>query len=518
MKHAPLLLLGWAATLLLAFHPMLFSGFERIPGDLGDARFINYLLEHNWRWLLREPLHRDLWCPPFFYPVTNTAAYSDLLLSAAPFYGCWRALGFPLDTAFCLWLLTVSSLNYLTMYILLARGFRLRSLAAALGALLFTAGNSRVAEILHPQLYVHFYSVVAVYALVGFFEANMRAEPRPRSPAAWCGVFCLAFVLQIYASFYLGWFLFLALLLAVVVGCRCTPARQRLFAVLRHHRWAITGWSMAAAALAAPLAWHYLLAARDVGLRDWGSVASGLPSPPSWFLLAPGNWLYGWLRPWGDEPGLGIGLLTTLLAAWGLWQNRKKPAFFFLLGTAAAIILLVTRLGPFTLWFLVYLAVPGGAAVRAGYRICLVILFAAAIGVAVVVHQRKSRWLAAALTLLCVLEQGRTSPTFSRGESRCRVQRTAARVPQGCRAFLYTPGGDPDNLVETAAAHLDAMEAGLEIGVPTINGYSGSFPPHYSFANPLIRAGEGLGGLDARRIEWCERHGLDPDSVAWIHD
>ncbi len=521
MKHAPLLLLGGAAALLLAFHPMLFSGLTQIPGDLGDARLINYLLEHTWRWLLREPLHRDIWSLPVFYPATNTAAYSDLLLSAAPFYWCWRAIGLSPDTAFSCWLLTVSSLNYLAMYVFLARVLRLRSLASALGALLFTAGNSRVAEIVHPQLYVHFYSVVAVYALVRFFEAASGAALSRLSPGAWYGVFCLACVLQIYASFYLGWFLVLGLLVAAVVACRRTQTRQALFGALRQRRWATIGWTAAAAALTAPLAWYYLLAARDVGMRDWGSVASGLPSPQSWFLIAPGNWLYGRL-PWphgrDGEPGLGIGLLTTLLAAWGLWQGRKKPTVFFLLWTAAGMILLATRLGPITLWFVVYLGVPGGAAVRAAYRIGLMVLFAAAAGAASFVHERKRVWVAAALALLCILEQGRTPPTFSKEESRRRIQQTAARVPRGCRAFLYTPRGDPDKLVEVAAAHLDAMGAELETGVPTINGYSGNFPPQYPFANPLIREDKDLGDIEAWRKDWCERHGLDLDSVAWIHD
>jgi hypothetical protein len=521
MKHAPLLLLGGAAAALLAFHPMLFSGLAQIPGDLGDARLINYLLEHTWRWLLREPLHRDIWSPPVFYPATNTAAYSDLLFSAAPFYWCWRVVGLSPDAAFACWLLTVSSLNYLAMYVFLARLLRLRSLASALGALLFTAANCHVAESFHPQLYVHFYTVVAVHALIRFFQTTAGAASSRLSPGAWYGVFCLACVLQIYASFYLGWFLALALLIAAVLACRRAQTRQILFGALRQRRRALIGWTAAAAVLTAPLAWHYLLAARNVGMRDWGSVAGGLPAPQSWFLIAPGNWVYHWI-PWAlsrDGPtGLGVGILTTFLAAWGLWQGRKEPVVFYVLLVAVGMILLVTRIGPITLWFVVYLGVPGGAAVRAAYRICLMVLFAAAVGAACCINERKRLWAAAGLALLCLLEQGRTPPTYSKEESRRRVQQTAARVPPGCTAFLYTPRGDPDNQVEAAAAQLDAMGAELATGVPTINGCSGNFPPQYPFANPLIRQDQDLDEVDARRKDWCERHGLEPDSVAWIHD
>ena len=302
------------------------------------------------------------------------------------------------------------------------------------------------------------------------------------------------------------------------MACSRRSTRQALFGALRQQRWALTGWTAVAALLTAPLAWHYLLAARDVGMRDWGGVASGLPSPQSWFLIAPGNWLYGWLQSRDGQPSLGVGFLTTFLAAWGLWQARKKPAVFFLLWTAVGMILLATRFGPVTLWFVVYLGVPGGAAVRAAYRIGLMVLLAAAVGVACFIHERKHIGAAAALAMLCLLEQGRPPPSFSKDESRRRIQETAVRVPPGCRAFLYTPHGDPDNLVEVAAAHLDAMGAELETGVPTINGYSGNFPPHYPFANPLIRKDQDLDDMGAHLKDWCERHGLDPDSVAWIHD
>src|SRR5262249_985129 len=100
-----LFLQGSASGLLLAFYPVLFTRFPDIPGDHGDARLINYLLEPGWRWVCREPLHRHLWDLPFFHPVANTGAYSDLLISAGPLYWPWRALGVAPETAFQLWML-----------------------------------------------------------------------------------------------------------------------------------------------------------------------------------------------------------------------------------------------------------------------------------------------------------------------------------------------------------------------------------------------------------------------------
>ena len=522
MKHAPLLMLGWAAALLLAFHPMLLSGLAQVPGDLGDARLVNYLLEHGWLWLLHQPLHQDFWSPPIFYPAANTAAYSDLLITAGPFYWCWRAVGLPMDTAFQLWLLTISSLNYLAMYAFLGRVLRLRTLAAALGAVLFTAGNSRVAEIVHPQLYIHFYSVVAVYGLVRFFETTEAPPTGRMRPWLWLGVFCLAAVLQIYASYYLGWFLGLGVLVAGAVACARGPTRRGLFAVRKRQRWTVCAWTGATAVLVAPLAWHYLLAAREVGMRNWG--AAGLPSPWAWFILDPTSWLYGRLTFLQAAPGapgldqLGVGFLAPALAVWGLWRRRRSPIFYYLLWTAVALVMLVTTVGPVTLWIVVYGCVPGAAALRAAYRVCLVVLFVIAAGAACFVEDRKRVWTAAVLALLCVLEQGRTPPTFSKEESRRRVAELAARIPPGGAAFLYTPRGDPDSFLERAFVQVDAMWAELETGEPTVNGYSGAVPPDYAFVAPIIRDEDDLEERQKALNEWCERHGKNPATVVWIHD
>jgi hypothetical protein len=51
--------------------------FTFIPGDVGDVRFIYYILEHFYRWA--SGLDHSLWDPNFFYPYTNVLAFSDNL-------------------------------------------------------------------------------------------------------------------------------------------------------------------------------------------------------------------------------------------------------------------------------------------------------------------------------------------------------------------------------------------------------------------------------------------------------
>ena len=76
---------------VMAHYPMIFSRFQRIQGGLADTRLIHYLLEHGYRWVRREPTHLEFWNPPFFFPIKNVAAYSDVLLTVGPIYWLARA-------------------------------------------------------------------------------------------------------------------------------------------------------------------------------------------------------------------------------------------------------------------------------------------------------------------------------------------------------------------------------------------------------------------------------------------
>ena len=71
---------------VMAHHPMLASGFRRMQTDLGDSRFIHYLLEHGYRWMRGEPGHRELWNPPIFYPLTSTPLIVQTISLGNPFY------------------------------------------------------------------------------------------------------------------------------------------------------------------------------------------------------------------------------------------------------------------------------------------------------------------------------------------------------------------------------------------------------------------------------------------------
>jgi hypothetical protein len=343
-----------AVGLLMAHHPMLLSGLQRVQVELGDTRFNNYVLEHGYRWWIAAPQHGDFWNPPFFYPVRNVAAYSDLLISVAPVYAAFRALGLPADTSYQFWLIAMSALNYLVASHFLARRLGLGGVPTAAGAFLFAFGAPRINQLGHPQLLPQFFSLVTIDALFGLFAMGPLAPaPSAKRAVLWLAA-VLGVVAQLYAGFYLGWFLILALGLAAIVGLASGGTRDRFLAVLRRDVFLIAMATGVGAFLLWPLVAHYLAAARAVAPRYSPTVRQFLPDWTAFFSLGPDSWLWGWWAgpdeaPWHEREGekrLGIGLLTTLACGLGLYAKRDHPAVGLLIWTGLVLELCVITVSP----------------------------------------------------------------------------------------------------------------------------------------------------------------------------
>src|SRR5262249_4664968 len=176
------------------------------------------------------------------------------------------------------------------------------------------------------------YTVVTLMALIHIF----RDPPRhPAAAFAWWSLAGLSLVAQFYASFYLGWFLVLALEFAALWGLILPRSRQVLIGVIRQH-WQATGWAAVLSAWAIrPLLAHYLLAANEAGLRDYHrEIAVSIPDWRTWFYMGADSWLFGWVpRLWlfhgmavEQSQRRGLGAVTLVLCLAGLAARRQEPA------------------------------------------------------------------------------------------------------------------------------------------------------------------------------------------------
>lgn len=181
----------------------------------------------------------------------------------------------------------------------------------------------------------------------------------------------------------------------------------------------------------------------------------------------------------------------------GFWPandiGRLSRSFVIASVSVCVLFYLVTiKVHNFSLFQLLYMTVPGANAIRAGYRGMVVAnLFAAtAIGLTFDRTIRltwqnpgiafRKGWLVilTAVLSLAALEQVNLGhPTTLSREFERQHFGALTRPPPQCRSFYVAPQAER----QPYEVQIDAMMAALTLSIPTINGYSGLFPPGWDF-------------------------------------
>ena len=128
-------------------HPYLVT--RTVPGDLGDARFNLYILEHTFKWMGDRSL--SYISPGIFYPYPGTMFFSDTHTGSALFYVIFRALGKSEFTSFTLWFYIGYLLTFVASYYTLLH-FKFKPLAAVTAAIIFSFSLPSLAQYGHAQL------------------------------------------------------------------------------------------------------------------------------------------------------------------------------------------------------------------------------------------------------------------------------------------------------------------------------------------------------------------------------
>lgn len=473
-----------------AFIPLrLLHGLELMPGDIGDARLNNYFLENVY--LFATGQSESIWHLPFFYPFPWVLGFSDNHFGSAIFYILARLTGCPEDTSFQIWFLVGYAINFIAAYYAL-RKFDMSTLAASIGALIFTFSLPTVAHCNHAQLHYRFGIPLAITFYIFFLnEKNWR-------------FFFISFawlVWQFFSGIYMGFFTLLlmgamsiAYLIYVIV-----IKKQSVRALLSSYRnvWRskkkrdkafILGCGLLLLVLLLVLFYPYLQVTHLYGAkRHWGEISLMLPRPQS-YLLSDASLLWGDLSktfsniPVRHEHQMFIGLVPLLLALAGLCVgSTKKNGLTYVLmgGMCACTVLLTLYIGKYSLWFLLY-KLPLASAIRAMTRFDQALLFPIAYFAALAVDCLRKRGNIAKIFLLAVIamfafEAGMTRmSTSNKSVWRERISAIESIVPENL----------PDNAVLFFAqqsslefAHeLDAMWVSLKRKRYTMNGYSGLYP------------------------------------------
>lgn len=475
--------------------------WEFVPGDLGDGRFNNFILEHFFLWLTGKVA--DYWNAPFFYPFSGATAFSDVLWGSTPFYVFFRLFGLSRETAFQYWYACSFITNYLAVVYVLSRA-GLKPLAVGMAAFFFTFGIPLIAQGGHVQMYYRFGVPFACFYLIEFFKS-------PKFTRLLAVMFW--FVWQFYLSIYLGVFLFLLLIaLAIMLPSFETgltlwerlyqwPAKlkQVWFQMTIRERTISIGLVLILIFCLLVLLWPYYQVSRYYGFRrNWSEILTMLPVLQSFFIndivsLWQPISLHLQNVPVRYEHQLFIGMAATIIVVLGLIFRPKsennRTAWLYLAAMVLLIMITLNVNGYSLYWFLWNM--PGIGIIRAVARIQLVLMWPLTFFIASTVDaflqraQQRMRWITyLGILLLAVLLVGETlsaqQPYYSKAEGVARIAEIKRQLPTGLPEKPVLVLRD-DEISSNYNVEIDAMIVAQEIGWPTLNGYSGNFPPYHEF-------------------------------------
>lgn len=503
--------------LLIQYHLMIFSGFRYMHRGLGDARLVNFTLEHGYRWLRQVAPHEDFWKAPIFFPYPTASAFTDTQLGFAPPYWLARLLGAAPDTALQWWILTIYVLNFCAAYALLRRGTKLSKPVSSAGALLLVTIS--IAWSPHLQLLPFFYMLTALLALFRIFDPGENA-PGTTTRRVWIAVFFACFVLQLWAAVYAFFFFGLLTAMAIIVALTLSASRRVSIRRIRRDAgvWILLAALSAAAVM--PLLQHYTATAEETSYRNYHEAS--IARPHSWIVMGGQDRAFGWLQKTGGPlpthpRSLGIGLLTFSFAAAGLFTFRRRISVQLLSISTLALAALGTMYWGFSPWQWIHEWVPGADGIRAQYRITMIFVPAAVIGVALACHgalQRGRLVLAVLLFSLSLAERFHFRSMVDKNFIRGHVSGIAERIDTGYKAFILVSPGRECHWVSD-----DAAWVALATGVPTINGRYGNFPADYEIRHhDCYSKGDDPGRreLESALEDWLKPWGIERSEIQWI--
>jgi hypothetical protein len=466
-------------------------GFEHFPGDLADARFNNYLLEHAYLFFSGQV--QDYWSAPFMFPEQDVISYSDNLLGTAPFYSLFRLLGFDRLMAFQLWFLLMAALNYTAAFFFLRYLFK-NSYAAACGAMIFAFSIALQSQMGHAQTFPRFCIPLAIWCALLFFK-----ELRPR----YFFLLLLCVVYQIYCGIYLGLILAVPVMVLFLLSILSRPVLYKLR--LMDVRWVlkIAGSLLIAALALMPVMLPYIARSKQTGFYTFSQVVESLPTLVSYCYAWMGSVFWKFNDNIAPEypaywdhiifPG-GVAVLSCIiLLIVTVIKLRKRslifqfdPQFRLFMGAGLICFLLYLRFGHLSLYWLVF-KLPGFGSMRALQRIINIelIFFAGAAAYLVCMMTRKNDLKSAlifiAIATLIIIDN-RVDPDYvHKEESKVALKRQESLILKiGDITNDQILSYEPDTIIGKQIYYqLDAMMASQTKGIRTLNGYSATSPAGY---------------------------------------
>jgi hypothetical protein len=463
-----------------------FSG--KLLGDPFDSRLMIVLHEHWWRWFNGLVELRDT---EFFYPYKTALGYSDVFLVQGFIYSIFRLLNQDLANSWTyatLLLLIVGNLGW----VVVANKYFKLFFVKILFILTIISSLSFVNYFtLNPNIVGYTY-----LSWLALFYLNLRSEQNDKYRIRKWSIFIIVILIYAlscwYGAFFFIFTVFMKELLTILINGR----RFKLKLKVSNFRYAIPFIPIQLF-----LAWLFYYVYISVLNQPYRPTDEMIRNSPRIQLLPNGGnvngaelngsffrFIYEKLNlNYEQEYTIGIGFFVFVISLVFLFyflkdNSGKQERLSWTYSVIISYLFFVVFGNNFSIHRIFFESIPGFNSIRCPSRYVIFVGFFAIFGIFYVAdrvfikNRRKIVKTFLVILLITVFVDQQRSPY--RGWDREQLINTDLNsqkdeIKDNCDYFYYDyPGGWWYDQIE-------AMTFGIQIGIPTVNGYSGAFPPNY---------------------------------------
>ena len=240
--------------------PMLASGFDLMPGDRYNFLYYNYILEHGFLYLSKNPLHGVFWQAPF-PPFELSSAYDETLMGLVPVYSFFRLFFRPFDSYQALFFV-LCAINYFVFYWFLKQ-FKFSDIASSFGAYIFAFNIFRFFKINQIEFFSQFLSVLSIIFLIKVI--GKKSSIKNHFYFLLSAVFL---TLQFYTSFTLGFFSVLTGSIFVLAALLPKKSRDIVLDFFKNYNKLFIFYLLVVMLLLLPMAYYHSLTEQIISFGD----------------------------------------------------------------------------------------------------------------------------------------------------------------------------------------------------------------------------------------------------------
>ncbi len=471
-----------------------FSG--NLIGEPFDARLMITLHEHMWRWLNGLVSFRDT---EFFYPYNTGLGFSDVFLVQGILYSVFRFLGFDSLSSWInitLLLVIVGNLGWVAI----ARKFLDKFIIQILFVLTMISSLSFVN-------YFTFNANIVGYTYLSWlalFLINIKDEKKSNKRHIKISLFIITLLIYALSCWYGTFFLLLTVLSYSIIFV--IKKRSNLNLKYKIDKKVVTIY-MLFSPLILFLIWLFYYVYISIALQPQRSIDELIRNSPRIQQIFKGAHpklrdidgaifsnvyefldldkiiIYGnELGDWGGGLGLILPLTTILVILLSFFNRKIIKDYSWILAIIISYCYLVVFGKDYSIHSYFFEIVPGVNSIRSPSRYIILVGFAAIFTTYYVLNKiytssKNLRIKSILLTLLLTLLLDQIRAPFKGWERNefinSELISMKSEIQRNCDYFYYDrPGGWWFDQIE-------ALSFAVQIGVPTVNGYSGAYPPGY---------------------------------------